>query len=316
MNETMFSLVSYRASRRAAILAVCLTVLLLSIAGVAAQTETLTHEERERTYTVHVPASYTGATPVALVIGLHGGGGSAENFAQTSRLSAAADEHGFIVVYPNGVSSGWNDGRRAILQLATRLNIDDVGFLTALIDALEARYNIDRVYMVGISNGGMMTLRFACERAERLAGLMTVVANMPDTVYESCHPSQPVPALMIFGEADPIIPYAGGAIGQGSRRGDIGVVVSAAQTLAAWMNANECAGAGDETALPDLVDDETRVYLTTPENCAAPVAFYRVENGGHGYPGDNLPRLRQALTGILTQDIDATELFVEFFDLS
>ncbi len=185
------------------VLMVSLFLLFASVATISAQSDiagTLTHGGYERTYLVHVPASYEGTQPVPLVIALHGGGGFAENMARTTDFNEAADEHGFIVVYPDGVGNGWNDGRTTILQIAIRQHVDDVGFLTALIDTLRAQYTIDRVYMAGISNGGMMTFRYACAMADRLDGFMTVVANLPDPIYDSCAPSEPIPAVMIFGE--------------------------------------------------------------------------------------------------------------------
>jgi polyhydroxybutyrate depolymerase len=267
---------------------------------------TLIHAGRERTYTVYIPASYTGDASAPLVIGLHGG--SADDFARASNLNAAADEHGFIAAYPHAVGNGWNDGRRAILQIAYRERVDDVGFLVALIDALSAQFNVDRVYIAGISSGGMMSYRFACDMADRLDGFMAIAAAVPDAVYDSCAPSRPVPALIIVADADPVMPYAGGTIGQGSRRGDYGSVVSAAQTLDLWTAVNDCAAELSESPLPDSADDGTRVYVTTVEGCAAPVRFYRVENGGHGYPGGEID-------GSMTQDVSATDLFIDFFGL-
>jgi len=300
------------------VLGLSLFLLFACVATVSAQSTiagTLPHAGYDRTYLVHVPASYDGTQSVPLVIALHGGGGFAENMARTTDFNEAADEHGFIVVYPEGVGNGWNDGRTTILQLAIRQHVDDVGFLTALIDTLRGQYTIDRVYMAGISNGGMMTFRYACEMAEQLAGFMTVVANLPDPIYDSCSPSQPVPAVMIFGEADPLMPFAGGIVGAGSRRGDYGTVVSAEDTISVWTTANGCASAGVVTALPDTANDDARVTLTAFADCAAPVQVYQIANGGHGWPGDTSLRLRLTDNGIVTQDINATELFIEAFGL-
>lgn len=300
------------------VLLLSLFVLLASAVTVSAQSisdGSLLYGGYERTYVVYVPASYDGTEPVPLVIALHGGGGFAENMARTTDFNVAADEHGFIVAYPNGVGNGWNDGRTAILQIAIRQRVDDVGFLTELIDELKAQYRIDRVYMTGISNGGMMTFRYACAMADQLAGFMTVVANLPDPIYNACAPSQPIPAVMVFGEADPLMPFAGGIVGAGARRGDYGTVVSAEDTISVWTAANGCADASERSALPDSVDDDAQVTLTTYADCAAPVQVYRIANGGHGWPGDTSLRLRLTNNGIVTQDISATELFIEAFGL-
>jgi polyhydroxybutyrate depolymerase len=138
---------------------------------------TLTYDGLERTYILHVPPSYNERHPVPLVISLHGGGGNAGHQRRVSDFNRLADEKGFIVVYPNGTGQRqdailtWNGG--ACCGYAMTNNVDDVGFIRALIAELSNAYAIDpkRIYVTGISNGGIMAYRLACEASDVIAAI-------------------------------------------------------------------------------------------------------------------------------------------------
>ena len=156
-------------------------------AGTASKT--LEFGGRTRNYLVHPPKGYDGKSSLPLVLVLHGAIQGATNVERMSGMSAKADKENFLAVYPNGTSGSglaptWNAG--ACCGYAQMNKVDDVGFLRALIDRLEHDYPIDpkRVFATGISNGGMMSYRLACEMADRIA------AVAPQTKWSGCGQTQ------------------------------------------------------------------------------------------------------------------------------
>ena len=119
------------------------------------------HKGRMRTYLVHIPPSYNKESLTPLVIALHGGGGDGKKAEKSTLMSHQSDKDGFILVYPDAVRGHWNDGRGVNRYRSHREDIDDVGFIASLIDVLAEDYNIDRtrVYVTGVSNGGLMSNR-------------------------------------------------------------------------------------------------------------------------------------------------------------
>ena len=172
----------------------------------------LTFGGRERMYRLYVPSQLP-AGPVPLFIGLHGGTGWGDQFAQTNHIEGLAESNGFIVVHPDGIKiSGsrggvWNGG--SCCAIAVREGVDDVGFLSALLDSLEAQYSIDphRVYAFGHSNGAIMSYRLACELSDRIVGVGMYAGTLG---LDTCTPPQPVSILHIHGAADQNIPLSGG----------------------------------------------------------------------------------------------------------
>src|SRR5262249_40112433 len=127
------------------------------------------------------------------------------------RLADAADAKGFLLAFPEGMNRGWNDGR----VNPERNKYDDVPFLSAVIDDLVRTQNVDpkHVYSTGMSNGGVMSFRLACDLADKIAAIASVVGSMPENGEASCKPSHPVLVLMINGNADPLVRFQGGQAG-------------------------------------------------------------------------------------------------------
>ena len=127
-----------------------------------------------RTYQLHVPAGLD--RPAGLVINLHGAGQTGGEQAAVTNYNAIADQHGFVVAYPDGIDFSWADGRGA--SVPDRQGVDDVGFLATLIDQLSRDYNVPRgrVFVTGMSAGAFMATRVACERADLtlISGLVPV----------------------------------------------------------------------------------------------------------------------------------------------
>jgi polyhydroxybutyrate depolymerase len=157
-----------------------------------------------RTYRVFVPAHLRRPAPVVLVF--HGAGGTGEAIARSTGFDAQAERNGFLAVYPNGVGRTWNAG--ACCGPAQQLGVDDVGFVSRLLDKLATQYRVDRkrIFATGMSNGGVFSYALACVLAGRIAAAAPVAA----TLVSECAPSSPVSLFHVHGLADPRIPFAGG----------------------------------------------------------------------------------------------------------
>src|SRR5262245_21620187 len=155
-----------------------------------------------------LPAQYDRA-PTVIV--LHGALISAEFTLSWYGFTEEGARAGFATVYPRGLGQLWNDGRDAVWASTA----DDVGFLRKLARALVARGVADpaRLYLAGVSNGGMLALRMLCEAPDLFAGAGVIIASMPGGVGAGCHLRKPMPVIMFNGTADPLIPYGGGAVG-------------------------------------------------------------------------------------------------------
>ena len=275
--------------------------------------ETLVHKGLQRRFHLHVPAAARG--PMPLVVVLHGGGGSADPVAQikrASRFDDKADAEGFAVLYPQALEGNWNDGRGLSRYRSQAQNIDDVGFIAAAIDRAAGLASIDRdrVYATGASNGGMMTYRLACEDAARYAAAAAVIANLP--VKLPCRPARGIPVAIINGTEDPLMPWAGGSVRFG--RQQMGDVISAEATAARFASINGCAPTPVAQPMPDRAPrDGTRAVRLSFARCAAEVVLYRIDGGGHTWPGPGRQTAISGIVGRTSRDIDATAEIWEFF---
>lgn len=214
-----------------------------------------------RPVTPYVPASYTAGTPTPLIVLLHGYGAS--GFLQTAyfSLQQASEERGFVLLAPNGTpdTSGsrfWNATDACCDFGAT--NVDDVAYISGLINEAKARFTIDekRVYLIGHSNGGFMSYRMACDRANTIAAVASLAGAMwfDET---KCKPSEPVAVLQIHGTADEVVNYNGGSLKSGTFPG-------AKVTAEDWARSNGCSLQPDTSAAPrDLVTDTAGSETTT-----------------------------------------------------
>ena len=257
-----------------------------------------------RSWLLHVPAAYSADRPTPVVLLLHGGGGRAASIERsTGGFSALADRHGFIAVYPESRRGHWDDGRETVTD-----HTDDVAFIGALLDALAAEYRVDarRIYAAGISNGGMMSMRLACELPARIAAIATVGANMPAALAATCRPGRAVPLVMFAGTADPLMPYAGGRV-----RGRVGgAVLSVPETAAFWARNN----GGAVNPLTQTLADADPGDGTTTDLLDYPgkVALYRINDGGHTWPGGS-QYLPVRLIGNVSRDFSANDVINAFF---
>ena len=278
-----------------------------------------TQDGRPRRCLLHVPDNAT-ARSCPLLIVLHGGGGTPEGMVKLTknRFNEQADASGFFVAYPGGLGRSWNDFRDDVKGYAHSEGIDDVGFISALIDKLAAEYSIerDRVFATGISNGGFMSYRLACELSGKIRGIAAVAATNPPDQTSRCAPVRPISVMIINGTDDPIVPYNGGEVKLlGSSRG---AVTSTDDTVRFWVRLNRCP---DNPAVEELPDsdpgDNTRVKKISYGPCGggSRVVLYRVEGGGHTWPG-GLHYLFTRVIGYTSRDMNACDRISDFFNLT
>jgi polyhydroxybutyrate depolymerase len=237
---------------------------------------------RDRTYEVHLPPKYDGKTKLPVVLNLHGGGGNAKIARVQSQMDRTSNQYGFIVVYPEGTSSidkyyTWNAGICCAYSVVK--NIDDVGFIKTLIDELPQQFAIDskRVYATGMSNGGMMAYRLACEIPDKVAAVSSVACSMG---VKGPSPSRPVPIMEIHGMKDPNAPYYGGvganAISKVQHR-------PVREVIAWWCSVNRCQTR--PTGTITAADYTMENYDPGAGRPGAPVILYSLLEGGHTWPG-------------------------------
>lgn len=239
---------------------------------------TLRFAGRERTYRLYVPTALPDG-PVPLFIGLHGGTGWGDQFATTNHIEGLAESNGFIIVHPDGVKIGggpggvWNGG--ICCAIAARENVDDVGFVNALIDQLGREHEIDphRVFAFGHSNGGIMSYRLACELADRIVGIGVVAGTLG---IDTCAPSQPVSVIHVHGTADENLPITGGVGAESISAADFPPPREGFETLAALDGCPD----PEETTVGDIT-----TALRTPCDARSVVEFVTIETAKHAWPG-------------------------------
>jgi polyhydroxybutyrate depolymerase len=199
---------------------------------------------RNRTFLVHVPPSYTGLSPVPLVLDLHGLGSNSGQQAGLSGFRQKSDGAGFIVAWPQGVGNSWN--AFGCCGTADFFNIDDPAFLRAVVARISQLGNINRsrIYITGLSNGGFMTHRMACVAADIFAAAAPVSAPL-NTTTSTCRPSRPITVVAFHGLNDGIVPYNGGAF------------QSAQNSLTTWASIDGCVGGRTVFDLPGPAMCET-----------------------------------------------------------
>ncbi|TCJ11553.1 esterase [Parasulfuritortus cantonensis] len=270
---------------------------------------------RLRDYAVHLPNGRRPTAPAPLLLVLHGGNGaSAETMMARYRFDEIGDRAGVIVVYPQGVDRQWNDGRNASFRRGRdNADVDDVGFVRALIDVLVRDLPVDRqrIYVAGMSNGGMMTYRLGIELGDRLAGIAAIIANVPANLIGRT-PAAPLPVLIMNGTDDPVVPWNGGPVRVLGK--SYGEVVSSQRSVDYWLAADRQTAPPRHTWPGDPVPaDGCRPERIAYGEPGAPgeVVLYAMHGGGHNVPGADTPNL-PGLLGRKCIDLDAAEAIWAF----
>lgn len=262
------------------------------ISGARDRVMTVQHGGLTRTFDVHLPASWDGRSPRAVVLNFHGRNSTPSQQRLLTGLVTLADRRGFIAVHPQGVGNTWNAG--ACCGEAQTRGIDDVGFTGAMLDALAATFCIDarRVYATGLSNGGFMAHRLACELSTRITAVAPVAGTNLTT---PCVPSRAVPVLHVHGTADLIVPY----------QGFVGLA-GVADTMSGWAGRNGCA----RSSAPLFTRGDVSCEQWSGCRDGARVRLCSVSGGGHQWPGGfTIPGL-----GANTSAFDASDEAWRFFE--
>jgi len=252
-----------------------------------------------RTFSYYVPATYVPGQPAPMLIGLHGLGSSGEDFAQYRDFRSIADSAGLILVHPDGSSilgiKFWNYGN------IPGSEVDDVGFIEILIDHISAQYSINqnRIYCVGMSNGGFMAYALAC-RSSRFAAIGSVTGSMGVDTYNSCLPDRPLPVIHIHGTEDSVNPYSGTSTSK-----------SIDDVIKLWVNKNGC-NIMATNGIPNIDQNDgatAEKQLYSGGINGNKVALVKVKGGGHSWPGSPTPGSNE----IICMDFDARMEIWNFF---
>jgi polyhydroxybutyrate depolymerase len=265
-------------------------------------TYTMSYGGYTRDYIVYKPAGYNSSQTYPLVFNLHGYSSNATQQMQYSQMNNVADTGRFIVVYPNGVANAWNVGFGAGTPYGSGIN--DVGFLSKITDTLQQQLSIDpkRIYSCGMSNGGYLSHRLACEMPGTFAAVASVTGSMTDSTAFYCNPARAVPVLQIHGTTDPVVNYNGLTQSYAIER-----------LLDLWRTKDNCTATRDTIAIQNTsLTDNSTAQLIRNNTCGggSKVYFFKVTGGGHTWPGGaiDIPT-----NGNTNRDFNASQEIWKFF---
>jgi len=267
---------------------------------------TIIHDSQNREYLLYIPEGYNENSEWPLVINLHGRGST--NLIQSgySNFNTIADEHKFMVAYPQGLVGTVEGVTGTHWNANFGTGIDDIGFIDVMLDEIYKNYSFDlsKVYAIGMSIGGFMSYTLACDLSDRVAAIASVTGGMTANSIAQCMPLRSVPIIEIHGTADEVVPYWGLD----------GLPPTVPDVVNFWVTNNQCDTLEiTEEELPDTnTEDNSTITLQQYNTCSqrTNVVFYTINNGGHTWPGA-FPV--QAL-GNTNQDIIASEVIWEFLE--
>jgi polyhydroxybutyrate depolymerase len=253
----------------------------------------------KRSFVTYVPAIMNKDYKMPLIISLHGGFASPKGQFHLADFRPIADKDQFIVICPASKHI-WHDGKN-------NRGIDDVKFMDQLITYAIKTYNVDaeRVYITGISNGGFMTSRLACQLYKRIAAIAVVAASLD--VSEGYDLQKPMPVIYMHGTKDKIVSYNGGKMfGR--------AIYSQKEIIQKWVKLDGCNQEPVITNFPDAEEDSTSIVkeeYTNPAN-GLKVVGYTINNGGHTWPG-GWQFMPEFIVGKTTRNLNACQVIWNFF---
>ena len=256
-----------------------------------------------RSYRLYKPAIYSGTTARPLIINMHGYTSNASDQQLYTNFKPIADTANFLMVYPNGT---YNSGQRYWNAGISSSGVDDIGFISHLIDSLKLQFNINsnRIYATGMSNGGYMSNTLACELSTKITAIASVTGSMFTTQYgfygSACHPTRPIPYMQVHGTADPTVPYAGNT---GSLPID--------SVVKYWVRKNVCNTTPTFSNVPNTNTSDgctAEHYIYNGGKLGSTVELYKIIGGQHTWPGAPIT------IGVTNQDMNASKEIWRFFN--
>lgn len=297
-----------------------------------------------RPFNLVLPSAPDPDAPFPVVLVLHGGGSNKEgaeamtcpegDVTSPTCFTAKALERGYAVVYPSGTGASlapdlrtWNAGGgvgpwQCVSGYACEQGVDDVGYFRSLLAELDGAVPVDprRVFSTGLSNGGAMSYRLACELSGVIAAVAPVGAGNQQVTSGGCAPGRPVPVLHIHGTADPCWAFDGGPAACAQEDGldkiSVPTSVSGDAAFAGWVQYDGCSAESARVDYPDVAADGTVAHEDRWLGCAggSEVILLTIEGGGHTWPQGWQYNTVEEI-GVVCQDVDASSRMLDFFDL-
>ncbi len=279
--------------------------------------KTLSLDGLQRKYLVHLPTDYASAKNLSVIFALHGGGGNYHQVITQYNLNPLADKNNFIVVYPDAMNKSWSMKGVSSRVKSNDQDIDDVHFISVLIDTIAVHYkgDVKNVFCTGISRGGIFSLFLASKLSGRIKGIAPVCASIPRSIIDSYTFIHPTPVLLINGTADPLISYTGGPGKFNNITGDAEQydMLPTEELVKKITGLNNCSNPPDVYSLPDVTPGDGCTAIKYTYTCNnTTVKFIKVINGGHTWPGGTqyLPKF---IIGKLCLDFKAEDEIFGFF---
>jgi polyhydroxybutyrate depolymerase len=269
-----------------------------------------------RWYMRHIPPKYDGTTPLPAVIDIHGYAEGAVVHTKMSALGPFGDVHDFVTISPQGSGT-------AVALWNTDLKSADVTYIGDLLDEIDRTLCVDtnRIFVTGLSNGAFMTSAVACAYADRIAAAAPV-AGIRD--IDGCAPRRAVPVVAFHGTADPFVSFDGGlgpkalelpapdgsgTIGDSSAAASETKGPTVPEITTAWAKRNDCAPTAPSAQR--IAKDVVEFRWECPPS--ADVELYRIDGGGHSWPGSAFSKAVASVVGPTTSSIDADDVMWKFF---
>ncbi len=290
--------------------------------------DTVNVDGMNRTFQCHLPVGYKSLKNMPVVLVFHGLQLNGSLMMLISNFNPVSDRNGFVVVYGDGVGKAWDDGRGR--------GIDDVAYVCKVLDKVASTVSVDkrRVYACGISNGGYFSQLLACAIPDKLAAIGVVGSTLTQQAASHCHSSRSMPIMFFLGTNDPLIAW--GSQSSGTAREELGELADMVgvskiggvesalarfggllpvpEVIDFWTTHNHCASGNPYSTMEPDRDpkDGTRVRKESYGSSGSEVILYRIEGGGHTWPG-GFPYASSGFAGRISQDINASETLWQFF---
>jgi polyhydroxybutyrate depolymerase len=279
--------------------------------------KTIIVDGRVRQFLIHLPPAFKSSTKLRLIFALHGGGGTYKNTIKFYDLDKLADANNYIIVYPNATNKAWTMPGITSRRKVAEEHVDDVKFISVLLDSLIANYKVDsdHVFCTGISRGGMFSFYLAYKLSNRITAIAPVCGGISQTVAADYSFQHPIPVLMINGTDDPLVRYNGGAgiLNKRNAENEDADMMPSEDLLAKIVKLDNCDSKPVVTNIPDADPGDGCDAIDHLYSCNnVQVEFIKIVNGGHTWPGGSqyLPKF---IIGKVCKDFSASEKIFDFF---